>query len=170
MIEQQGRVVAASESVVRVRVGSVAACPACAAGQGCGAGIFGRLLRRKPIELELTNNLHAKAGQSVLLGIPETVFLRLLLHLYMLPLLCGLAGAAIGNYLAQSIAAAAAWVDAATLLGAVLAGGVALWKSRTATGELEGNSGVELIQVVSAPTGDARCAADSQTHSIENMR
>jgi len=52
----------------------------------------------------------------------------------------------------------------------VLAGGVALWKSRTATGELEGNSGVELIQVVSAPTGDARCAAESQTHSIEDMR
>ncbi|MEJ2385650.1 MAG: hypothetical protein P8Y54_14930 [Xanthomonadales bacterium] len=53
MIEQQGRVTGAAGSQVRVRLGGTSGCTTCDAGRGCGAGVFGRLLQRRPVELEL---------------------------------------------------------------------------------------------------------------------
>ena len=97
MIEQQGQVISVSGNLVSVRLGGNSGCVACDAGRGCGAGIFGRLLRRKPAVLDLDNAINARVGQPVVVGLPESVFLRLVFHLYMLPLLAGLAGAVLGQ-------------------------------------------------------------------------
>ena len=43
--------------MVQVRVGGQSGCAACDAGKGCGAGLFGKLLRRNPVELELVNEI-----------------------------------------------------------------------------------------------------------------
>ena len=97
MIEQQGLIVAVSGGTASVRLGGKSACTACNAGKGCGAGIFGRLLKRKPVVLELKNGPGARVGQSVMVGLPETLFLRLVFKFYLFPLLAGLAGAASGS-------------------------------------------------------------------------
>ena len=65
MIEQQARVLRADDLQVVVRIGGQTGCAACDAGQGCGAGLFGKLLRRNPVELQLTNDIGASAGQSI---------------------------------------------------------------------------------------------------------
>lgn len=152
MIEQQGLVVSVSGEAASVLLGGKSACAACSAGRGCGAGIFGRLLKRKPVVLELQNRSGARVGQSVIVGLSETLFLRLVFSFYLFPLTAGLAGAAIGHYVSVKLQAASAASDVLALLGAVLAGAFALrWNSsgnRKSPGEFPRNITVHLLRVV----------------------
>ena len=120
MIEQQARVLRNEGTQAWVQVGAQSGCPACDAGKGCGAGIFGRLLQRRPIELQVDNPRSAQPGQGVLLGIPDGTFLRLVFRMYGAPLLAGLAGALLGHQLATSITDATGAIDAASLAAGVL--------------------------------------------------
>ncbi len=126
MIEQQGRILSLQGSQATVLLGASSGCPACDAGKGCGAGIFGRLVVRKPVSLELDNPLHLQPGLAVRVGISESFFLRLLLNLYLLPLLAGLAGAALGHFLAGVLTLADWRQDVIALLGALFLAGLTL--------------------------------------------
>ncbi len=152
MIEQQGLIVAVSGEIASVRLGGKSACAACNAGKGCGAGIFGRLLKRKPVVLELQNGPGARVGQSVMVGLSETLFLRLVFNFYLFPLLAGLAGAAIGHYVSVKLQVDSAASDGLALLGAVLAGVFALmWKGQgngRPRGEFPRKITVHLLRVV----------------------
>ncbi len=152
MIEQQGLVVAVSGEVANVRLGGQSACAACNAGKGCGAGIFGRLLKRKPVILELQNGPGARVGQSVMVGLSETLFLRLVFKFYLFPLLAGLAGAATGHYISVKLQVDTAAADGLALLGAVLAGAFALVWNRQGSGKTPGKFPqkitVHLLRVV----------------------
>ena len=103
MIEQQGVVVTSDERRVSVRLGGRSGCSACDAGRGCGAGVFGRLLQKRPVTLSFDNHLRARPGQAVLVGVPEKLFLALVLRFYLYPLLGGLAGATVGFLAASSL-------------------------------------------------------------------
>lgn len=118
MIEQQGRVVAAGSDRISVRLGASSGCSACDAGRGCGAGVFGRLLQRKPVVIDFRNTIGADTGQAVVVGLPETLFMALVSRLYLYPLLAGLAGA-IGGHL---VATALGWTDGVTDFAALVAG------------------------------------------------
>jgi sigma-E factor negative regulatory protein RseC len=148
MIEQQGRVTAASDARVRVRMGGTSGCSACDAGRGCGAGIFGRLLQRRPVELEFENHIGAGIGQAVMVGLPESIFLRLVLRLYLLPLLSGLAGAVAGHYLSGRAGLSGAVVD----LGALLAGVGLAWlvisRNKNRPAEFTQDSAVHLLRIL----------------------
>ena len=131
MIEQQGVIVAVSGEIASVRFGGNSACTMCNAGKGCGAGVFGRLLQRKPVVLELFNRPDARLGQAVMVGLPEALFLHLVFSFYLFPLLAGLAGAALGYYISVKLQADTAVSDSLALLGAILAGSFALlWKGQ----------------------------------------
>jgi len=146
MIEQQGQVVSASREIVAVRLGGTSGCPACNAGRGCGAGIFGRLLNRKPVILNLSNGLDSPVGQAVVVGLPESLLLRLVLRLYLFPLLAGLAGAVLGHYIAGSNGASDVLVDVAALFGAVLAGAVVLAWNRRRENEFPVGNAVHVLR------------------------
>jgi len=126
MIEQQGRIASLQGLRATVLLGASVGCPVCAAGRGCGAGVFGRLIARKPMSLELDNPLQLQVGQSVQVAITEAFFMGLLLRLYILPLLAGLAGAALGHYLADRYAMQGWTQDGLALLGAVFLAGLTL--------------------------------------------
>jgi len=53
MIEQNVQVVRCAEERIWVRMGSQSGCTACDNGNGCGAGVFAKLLQRKPAIIEL---------------------------------------------------------------------------------------------------------------------
>jgi sigma-E factor negative regulatory protein RseC len=148
MIEQQGKVVAIVDGRACVRLGGTSGCTSCDAGKGCGAGVFGRLLKRKPLVLELDNRVNAAAGQPVIVGIPEALFLRLITRLYLFPLLAGIAGAAFGHYLAVLNGVGIAGSDLITLLCG-LAGGsaVVLW-NRNDSREFPKSFIVHLLRIV----------------------
>ncbi|HET6592414.1 MAG TPA: SoxR reducing system RseC family protein [Xanthomonadales bacterium] len=147
MIEQQGRVVAAVSERAVVRLGGTAGCPACDAGRGCGAGIFGRLLRRRPVDLTFDNHLQACAGQAVVVGLPEAWFLRLVTRFYLLPLLAGLVAAAFGHYLFSMFGAGTAVTDLATLVAAVLAGWWVVRRNRLWSAQYPDAMEVHLLRV-----------------------
>ena len=148
MIEQQGKVIHVQDDSASVRIGAVAGCPACDAGKGCGAGVFGKLLSRQPSTVILENEVEAQPGQLVSIGIPEGVYLRLLFTLYLFPLVLGLAGAGIGHYLGVRMAVTAGLVDGLTLLAAILCGGTALWSVRYKYPRLPERVNVRLLRVI----------------------
>lgn len=146
MIEQQGQVISVSSECVSVRLGGNSGCSVCDAGKGCGAGIFGRLLNRKPVVLDLNNRLGSRVGQAVIVGLPESLLLRLVFRLYLLPLCAGLAGAALGHYIAVGNDAGLAAVDGAALLGAILAGAAVLAWNRKRENEFPGADAVHVLR------------------------
>lgn len=147
MIEQQGKVVAVNRGQVCILLGGQAGCSACDAGKGCGAGVFGQMLRRKPLKMNFENRIEAECGQAVVVGLPESLFLRLAVRFYLLPLLAGLVGGLAGHYLAGSLEAGVAVTDLLTLLGAVLCAGLMLWANRVGQTEFSEMTAVHLLRV-----------------------
>lgn len=134
MIEQNVRVVRSQGERMWVQMGSQSGCSACDNGKGCGAGVFSKLLRRKPVVIELSrNNMEIEAGQMLTLAFPERVFIRLVLASYGWPLLAGLVGAVSGHSLCVWLQFGAMMVDIGTLAGALIAGAVALRLIRNRT-------------------------------------
>ena len=156
MIEQQGQVTAVSGDVASVRLGGSAGCSACDAGRGCGAGIFGRLLRRKPAVLELDNPIGARVGQAVVVGVPESTFLQLVFRVYLLPLIAGLAGAVLGHYLSVLNQAGPGLTDGSTLLAGLTAAAIAMTWNRKWNREFPRINAVHLLRAVERSQAD-RC-------------
>jgi len=160
MIEQNVQVVRCRDQRIWVRLGAQAGCSVCAAGNGCGAGIFSSLLQRKPAIIELARqDIDVSPGQMVTLAFPEQVYLKVVLAYYGWPLLAALIGALAGYALGNWLEFGALLLDASTLAGAILAGGMLLQVlNRT------GNSGSALDSLHMAvyhpsPTPDM-CAGD----------
>jgi sigma-E factor negative regulatory protein RseC len=149
MIEQQGEVIAADGEQVTVRMGGRSGCPACDEGRGCGAGVFGRLLMRRPVLLSLDNPVGASAGQAVVVGLPEAWFLGLVARFYLYPLLAGLVGGAFGHYVCRMLESGAAVTDLVTLLSALAAGTTVVRRNRRWSAKQPGSVEVRLLRVVS---------------------
>lgn len=147
MIEQQARVLDVRGDLAEVRLGGASGCARCDAGKGCGAGIFGRLLRRKPVSVMLSNTVSARPGQAVIVGIPEALFLNLVFRFYLFPLLTGVVGAAIGHYVAVAAQLGPSGTDAATLLAGLAAGLAVIFASGRAAREFPELSIVHLLRI-----------------------
>jgi len=128
MIEQNVQVVRCQGKRLWVRLGSQTGCTACDNGNGCGAGVFAKLLQRKPVVLELVrNDMCVEPGQMVTLAFPEQVYIKLVFASYGWPLLAALVGAFAGHGLGTWLQSGTALIDLATLTGAILAGGFAMF-------------------------------------------
>ena len=148
MIEQQGKVVAVANGKACVRLGGASGCPSCDAGRGCGAGVFGRLLKRKPVILELENRVNARQGQPVMVGIPEASFLRMIARLYLYPLLAAIAGAALCYYLSGLAESGPASSDMITLMGGLTGGAAVILWNRKASREFPDSFIVHLLRII----------------------
>lgn len=127
MIEQNVQVIRCRDDRIWVRLGSNSGCSACDNGKGCGAGVFARLLRRKPVVLELPRNETAvKPGQMLVLEFPEQIYLKLVWNSYGWPLLAALAGAAAGTGMGRWWQFSSWQVDAFALFAGLLAAFVAV--------------------------------------------
>ena len=151
MIEQQGRVVQVLPRQACVEVGPAEGCSRCANGKGCGAGLFVRLINRKPTRLLIDSSEQLQPGQSVTIGISESLFLRWVARLYGLPLVAAFTITIPVQIVADQIALAPGLTDFAVLAGSV-SGFVAtlmILKKRIATGLSE--SGLYLLSNRSSP-------------------
>lgn len=122
MIEQNVQVLRCENERLWVRMGSRSGCTACDNGKGCGAGLFAKLIRNKPVILELArNDLEVESGQMLTLSVPEQVYLKLVFASYGWPLLAALGGAFAGYGLAGWLQLSPVLVDAVTLIAGILA-------------------------------------------------
>jgi sigma-E factor negative regulatory protein RseC len=148
MIEQQGKVVSVSNGRAYVRLGGTSGCSNCDAGKGCGAGVFGRWLKKSPVTLELENGVNARQGQPVVVGLPEALYLRLISRLYLFPLLAAIAGAAIGYYLSVFNGIGPASTDMLTLLSGFAGGAAIIWWNRNDSREFSESIIVHLLRII----------------------
>jgi positive regulator of sigma E activity len=127
MIEQNVQVVRCKGERIWVRLGSQSGCSACDNGNGCGAGVFAKLLQRKPAILELArNDLDVEQGQMVTLAFPEQVYMKLVFASYGWPLLAALVGVFAGHGLGTWLETGPVLIDAGALFGGLLAGSIVL--------------------------------------------
>lgn len=146
-----------------VRIGGQTGCAACDEGKGCGAGLFGKLLRRHPVELELVNEIGAREGQAVQLGISESLFLRLVFRLYGGPLVAGFAGAAAAHSVATSAGLSTVMADLATIAGACLVvSAVLIFWSRASKPDISSSD----IQLLENPVAGPVCGTGTENSPI----
>jgi len=155
LIEQQGKVLSAAGKRVSVRLGASSGCSACDAGKGCGAGVFGRLLQRKPVVMTFENTIAAEAGQSVVVGLPESLFLSLVLRFYLHPLLAGLCGAALGHLAASRLSVSPGWADVSTLAVALVAAGWVVRRNHYRPVEFPQKTAVHLLRTVECKVSES---------------
>lgn len=134
MIEQNVRVLRCQGERMWVRMGSQSGCTACDNGKGCGAGLFAKLLQRKPVDIELArNDLNVEVGQMLTLAFPEQVFIKLVFASYGWPLLAALSGAFLGHSVSTWLQFGPVLIDVCTLVAALLAGAVVIRLIRNRT-------------------------------------
>ncbi len=103
MIEETGQIVEADERYAWVEAASSNSCSHCAANQACGTASLQKWFKRKPNRLRVINNHDVKAGERVVVGIPEQALVKGSFLIYMLPLLCLIGAAIAGAYLDNAL-------------------------------------------------------------------
>ena len=98
-------------AVVGIDVAS--ACPRCAAGKGCGAGIFVDTGRERQVQADVRPGLQVEEGDVVEVALAPDNLLRAALIVYGLPML----GAILGAVLAYALALGDLGAAVAALLG-----------------------------------------------------
>jgi len=128
MILTRGRVLEVSGSHARVVRDAAQACERCAAGQGCGGGLFARLAGPRRHEVRARVAIEGLCpGEDVILGLPEAGLLAGAFAVYTVPLGGLLLGAALAGVV----------FDVGTDAGVLAAGGAGfaaglLWLARYA--------------------------------------
>lgn len=107
MIEIPARVVRVEGETAWVLTNAPTSCGACG-GKGCGSSIFARMLHRDDPEYPVGNLIAARAGDDVVVGIPDGALLQATLSGYLVPLALVVLGAIL----------AARWGDAGAVAGA----------------------------------------------------
>jgi len=104
-----------------VDVGASAACPRCAAGKGCGAGLFATQNERRCLEALIPDGLHCAVGDIVEVSLTTDNVFRAALVVYGLPMSGAIVAAAIAFALALTDSAAVAVALGGLMLGLAIA-------------------------------------------------
>jgi sigma-E factor negative regulatory protein RseC len=86
METSDARIVAVHGNRAIVSINAASACPRCAAGQGCGAGLFTGPVRSREIEVAAGSDLRLAVGDQVILSLRDMDLLRAACFAYGLPL------------------------------------------------------------------------------------
>lgn len=116
MVETEAVVIARDGDRIQVEAAaSGGGCGKCQTSGGCGGGRSLLGIRPGATRLEVAADLDVQPGDRVLVGLPDSGFLRASAALYMVPLAGMFAGAGLAQWLGQQLALAS--VDVLTLLG-----------------------------------------------------
>ena len=86
MIEEQAIVTGVDGDLAIVQMQRQSTCSHCELSSGCSTGAIGRLLGHHSKPLTISNKIHLKQGDRVLLGMPDSSFLKASLLIYGFPL------------------------------------------------------------------------------------
>lgn len=99
LLWQPATVVTAEPGRLVVSFQPLSQCQRCLSGQGCGAGVFGRLFPSRSTSLTLNDRHSFEPGERVRVGLRPAQLLRAALVLYGLPLAGFLTGLLLGQLL-----------------------------------------------------------------------
>jgi sigma-E factor negative regulatory protein RseC len=132
VIETGARVIAVEPGYAWLETQREGACGHCATAGSCGVSVLGKLSGARARRLRLPNPLSVRAGEAVVIGIPERRLVAAAFRVYLLPLLCMLGAAMAATQLGFS-----QWAIGLASLVALAAGlGGSVWgRRRVAAGE-----------------------------------
>src|SRR3989344_5656288 len=93
MIEENAIVVGLEQNTAMLEIVRRTPCGLCGQTRGCGISLWGRLFRHRSNIFKAINQINAKVGDSVIVGIEEQALLISSLTVYGIPLVATLAGA-----------------------------------------------------------------------------
>ncbi len=94
MIEERAVVLAVGPGLAEVQALRRGSCGSCSANGACGTSLLERFFGRRALRLTLVDPIGVRAGDEVVVGVPEEALLRAAFAAYLVPLL-SLIGAAI---------------------------------------------------------------------------
>ena len=136
MIEEQAVVVGIEHDQAVLEILRNKPCGLCGQTRGCGISVWGRLFGQRNKVFLAANQLNARAGDSVVVGVDEKALLAGSLAAYGVPLLMLLVGAVLTGMFVP----VAGNADGQTLAGAGIGLALGLWWSRRYAGR-SGQSG-----------------------------
>lgn len=146
MIEEHARVVRVYGDIAEITTERQSACTGCAAKGGCGTSLLTAWFPRRRLIFHVKNDIGARSGDAVVVGLDESLMQRGSLLLYALPLAGLLSGAMLGEHLFAQLGLSAE-------LGAVVSGLLGLMAAllvvqRVTRGrQLGGEQGVRLLRL-----------------------
>jgi sigma-E factor negative regulatory protein RseC len=103
MIEESGRVIAVEPGAVWVETQRSSTCSGCSARNGCGQGLMDRLgVRERRGLIRALSDRQLTVGDSVIVGIRESVLLRGAILVYLFPLIVLFASALVASELSAA--------------------------------------------------------------------
>lgn len=97
MIEQNARVIEVEGAFAVIETERVSSCGSCASSKSCGTSALSKVLGHQVNHIRVINQINAKAGDQVIVGLQESALLRGSMAVYLVPLL----GLILGGMLAQ---------------------------------------------------------------------
>jgi sigma-E factor negative regulatory protein RseC len=88
MIEEPATVITAKDGYALVETRQRPTCGACSSAGSCGTSVLSGLFKRRHNRLKVTNPIHAKPGEQVIIGVPENALLKISFMAYLVPLMC----------------------------------------------------------------------------------
>jgi len=119
MIEESGRVVAVEGDFAWIESERTSACSGCAVRKGCGTSAIAKVFGQRRMRLQVLNRIHARVGDTVVVGISESGLVRGSLAVYAAPLAGLFAGALAGYFAGKQLLASGSDLMA---IGGALAG------------------------------------------------
>ena len=148
MIKEQAKVISRQGRWVEIQMQRQSACNHSELNQGCGTGAIGRLLghRSKPLIIESSFDL--EPGDRVILGMPDSSFLKASLLIYGLPLISLIVSAIVGQWLFEGS-------ELKVLVTSALGfGGGFLVSARLARINFASQFDPRILEINSEPTGE----------------
>jgi len=101
LIEEQGQIVAIDGEYAWVETVPSSSCGHCTARKGCGTAALSDVFNRGTTKVRVLNQIHASAGEQVILGLQEKVLLNGAFAVYFVPILSMLTAAGLVQWLWQ---------------------------------------------------------------------
>ncbi len=101
MLEEKARVVSVESGFATIESIGSAGCSSCSASASCGTASLASLFGRRSRKLRVLNNIGALPGDQVIVQLNSSAMMLASILVYLLPLLMLLAGAILGEWLAQ---------------------------------------------------------------------
>lgn len=98
MIEEQAQVIEINGNRLLLQAQTQSACGSCSVSKGCGTSLLAKVVGRKFTHFQAENNINAKVGDTVVVGIAEDALLTGSLMMYLVPVLCMLVSALLADY------------------------------------------------------------------------
>jgi sigma-E factor negative regulatory protein RseC len=99
MIEEQAQVVEIKGNRLLLQAQTQSSCGNCSVSKGCGTSLLAKVVGRKFTHFQAENNINAKVGDTVVVGIAEDALLKGSVMMYVLPVMCMLGFALLADYL-----------------------------------------------------------------------